>query len=148
MQSMWILVLSIILSINCYSQDTLFWDVDTVLPENQDIRRFDIYHANTIKISPDSDVVFTRIDTVGRIGKGKSGSEPLKNTYYWLFNTLPGNYTYHHLFVIAQDHLLNSSEPSNIVRLDAQYPSSPFNTRIVREVKTMAGDTLIIILPK
>ncbi len=126
------------------AQDTLFWDIDPALPRNQDLRRFDIYHNNTIEISLPDTNFFVRIDTLGRLQ-----NEILKSTYMWFFNTLPGEHTNHWLTVVALDHLLNASGYSNIFNIAAQYPQTPFNTRVGRqEINAMPGDTLIVIIPK
>lgn len=134
--------LLLLFSLFMQAQDTLFWDMDPALSRNQDLRRFDVYHNNTNTIDLPDTNMFIKIDTVGVVI-----GTLIKPTYMWLFNTLPGEFTYHWLTVVAFDHVLNSSGYSNIFRLDAQFPQTPFNTRISREINVMAGDTLIIIIP-
>ena len=139
-----VLTILLFLSIALNAQDTLFWDIDPTLPRNQDLRRFDIYHLNTIESSLPDTNSFVRIDTLGRLQNGV-----LKSTYMWFFNTLPGEHTNHWLTVVALDHRLNASGYSNPANIAAQYPQTPFNTRVGRqEINAMPGDTLIVIIPK
>ena len=138
------LIILLFISVTLSAQDTLFWDIDPVLPRNQDMRRFDIYHLNTPESSLPDTNFFVRIDTLGR-----PQNEALKSTYMWLFYTLPGEHTNHWLTVVAFDHLLNASAYSNIINIAAQYPQTPFNTRIGRqEINALPGDTLVVIIPK
>ena len=138
------LIALLLISAVLTAQDTLFWDIDPALPRNQDLRRFDIYHHNTIESVLADTNSFLRLDTLGR-----PQSEALKSTYMWFFNTLPGEHTNHWLTVVALDHLLNASGYSNIFNITAQYPQTPFNTRVGRkEINAMPGDTLIVIIPK
>ncbi len=138
-----VLTILLFLSIALNAQDTLFWDMDSALSRNQDLRRFDIYHNNTNTIDLPDTNMFIRIDTVGVVIGAL-----IKPTYMWLFNTLPGEHTYHWILVTSRDHTLNESDYSDIIRFDAQFPQTPFNIRIRREINAMPGDTLIIIIPK
>ncbi len=138
------LILLLFISVTLNAQDTLFWDIDPALPRNQDLRRFDIYHLNTIGSSLPDTNFFVRIDTLGR-----PESEVLKSTYMWFFNTLPGEHTNHWLTVVALDWRLNPSGYSDPENIAAQYPQTPFNTRVGRqEINAVPGDTLVVIIPK
>ncbi len=138
------LIILLFISVALSAQDTLFWDIDPALPRNEDMRRFDVYHLNTPESSLPDTNFFTRIDTLGR-----PENQVLKSTYMWFFNTLPGEHTNHWLTVVALDHRLNASGYSDIVNIAAQYPQTPFNTRVGRqEINAVPGDTLVVIIPQ